>query len=49
MDKKPDKRKLMKAAINIEMALMQARKKPEPLSPKEQAFRAALGMRLKIK
>lgn len=47
MNKKPDSKTLMKAAINIEIALSQMPKKKKSLSEKDAKFRAALGIRLK--
>jgi hypothetical protein len=48
MNKKPDSKTQMKAAMNIEIALSQMPKKKKSLSEKEERFRAALGTRLKI-
>ena len=42
-------KKLLKAAMNIEIALLSASQKAKRLSQKEEMFRDALGVRLKTK
>ena len=47
MNKKPDRKTQMMAAVNIEIAVSQMPKEKKNLSQKEETFRAALGIRLK--
>lgn len=46
--KPPTCKQQMKAALNIEIALAQMPKAKKPLTEKEQKFRNALGVRLKV-
>lgn len=48
MNKEPDSKTQMKAAMMIEIALSQMPKKKKPLSEKEMRFRSALGTRLTV-